>query len=76
MYLDFWNHIQFWLTNILSNIMALFGLVLIFRIYTRSLRNTNPTAEDILQQVAQYIPNAKQHPKYKELCKKYNIKEN
>jgi len=54
--------------------MALFGLALIFRIYTRSLKTVNPTAEDILKQVAQYIPNAKQHPKFKELCKKYDIK--
>jgi len=70
-----WADISFWFTNIIWNIMALFGLVWLFRIYIKSLKSVNPTAEDILKQVAQRIPGAKYHMAYKELCQKYNIKE-
>lgn len=68
-----WTDLSFWMTNIIWNIMALFGLVWLFRIYIKSLKVINPTAEDILKTLGN-IPYVKSSPQYKELCKKYQIK--
>jgi sterol desaturase/sphingolipid hydroxylase (fatty acid hydroxylase superfamily) len=71
LYLDFWNNWSFWF-NIIGGIMALFGLVWVFRMYTRSLKIHNPTATDILTRLA-YIPNLKYDPTFRELCQKYSV---
>jgi hypothetical protein len=53
--------------------MALFGLVWLFRIYIKSLKVHNPTAEDILTKLAKQIPDINRNPTYRELCNKYSV---
>jgi hypothetical protein len=70
-----WNDIHFWISNILWNIMALFGLAWLFRIYVKSLKVIHPIAEDILREISNKVPGAKSSQAYKELCRKYSVKE-
>ena len=69
-----WQDIHFWFTNIIWNLLALFGLVWLFRIYVQSLKHKDITAEDILQKLGQ-LPYVKTSVTYKELCRKYSVKE-
>lgn len=69
-----WNDIHFWFQNILWNILALFGLVWLFRIYVRSLKQETDTATNILRKISN-IPYVKNSVSYKELCKMYHVKE-
>ena len=69
-----YNNLSFWFTNIIWNMLALFGLVWLFRIYIRSLKHIDITAEDILHKLGQ-IPYVKTSNTYKELCRKYQVKE-
>ncbi len=68
-----WSDYHFWFNNILANMLALFGLVWIFRIYVKSLKGINPVAEDILKTIKDKVPGAKDNPAFKELQRKYNI---
>ena len=70
----FWQNISFWFTGIIWNMLALFGLVWLFRIYVRSLKHKDETAVDILGKLGQ-IPFVKTSNQYKELCHKYQVED-